>query len=266
MRGFSMIANSFRIGGHKHTDPSLSSPMSTCGSHAAYPPGFYNSDVAERIVVQHDLRFQCPSLLDEPISSTDSRTVLECLADDACDASKYDTNILDRVVVCSTAYENLTNANCNGNDQCEKNKSHIRAAYDGRESSMEQMSQQRRDVTFDEWTPYPSTTGSPIRPSDTTPLYITPGADLCGPTNDVGLGSAPAENVSLETIVPWHGPGNVNLRDFDKASGGPGPPIGNARGSAEAVITYGPLMISDNITAKDYPSFSVIRVQPITKG
>jgi hypothetical protein len=222
--------------------------------------------VAERIVVQHDLRFQCPSLLDEPISSTDSRTVLECLADDACDASKYDTNILDRVVVCSTAYENLTNADCQGNDQCETNKSHIRAAYDGRESSMEQMSQQRRDVTFDKWKPYPSTSGSPIRPSDTTPLYITPHADLCGPTNEIGMGSAPAENVSLDTIVPWHGPGNVHLRDFSSATGDTGSPIGNSSGSAKADITYGALMIVDGITPEDYPSFSVIRVQPTTKG
>ena len=114
--------------------------MSTCKSHEAYPPGKYNSDVAKRIVQLHDDQFQCQRLLDEQISSSDSRKVKECLADGACDATKYDIDVLDRVVVCSTAYENLTKANCRGDAECETIKSHIGAAYDGRGSSMEHAS------------------------------------------------------------------------------------------------------------------------------
>ena len=248
--------------------------MSTC----AYP--YPAPDVNQEInlnslasvanLLGDDGAMQCPLLLKElinPKNSDETRKVEDCIGVKDCTASAYDSAVLDRVVGCSAAYDNLTRADCNNNLVCLAVQSYIKRKYN--ESVMKDMSQQRRNVTYDQQWSSTQSEASALAFENDQPLYVTPGADLCmfsKPSYGMGHVKMPddesVDSVTFTTVVPWEGPGNVTLR-VETPTGDSLSPIGSAfmdDKTTQAQKNMG-AMLSGAVGSSDYPMFSVIRAE-----
>lgn len=247
--------------------------MSTCKNPFEAPhreEWKVNSLNAVLKLLDDDNALQCPLLLDESINPTnanETRKVQDCIGQEECTASAYDGAVLDRLVVCSAAYENLTSADCKNNTMCSAVQSYVKQKYNA--DSMEQMSQQRRKVSFDQdqWSRTPGK--APVLTFDNDqPLYITPGAGLCFPdVFDIGMGYAKTpddenvQSVTFKTVVPWtmvYG-GNVIIRTVD----GPldSSPLGAVADETADVPKDTTVLITGDPTVANYPLFSVIRAE-----
>lgn len=217
-------------------------------------------------LLDDDNALQCPLLLDESINPqnvNETRTVQDCIGQEECTASAYEIAVLDRLVGCSAAYENLTSADCKNNTMCVVAQSYLKQKY--KADSMEQMSQQRRKVSFDQWSHTPDkATGLPF--DNDQPLYITPGAGLCFPDvfgYGVGYAKTPdddnVQSVTFKTVVPWTGSGRVNLRTVD----GPldSSPLGVVADETADVPKDTTVLISGDPSPTNWPMFSVIRAE-----
>ena len=216
-------------------------------------------------LLDDDNALQCPRLLVEsinPKNANEKRKVQDCIGQDKCTASAYDGAVLDRLVGCSAAYENLASADCKNNTMCVAVQTYVTAKYNA--DSMEQMSQQRRKVSLDQdqWVNVPeNATRLPF--DNDQPLYITPGAAMCFPdafNTGVGYAKTPddenVQSVTFKTVVPWTSQGNVRMQTQDDSSSS----FGSVADETVDVPKDTTVLISGD-SFKSWPLFSVIRAE-----
>jgi hypothetical protein len=211
----------------------------------------------------------CSNLMNASAGVSSAQTVAECLRD-GCDPEIYDTNVLDNIVACSTLHDNVVNLHCteeyaarNGElcRQLDTLKRDTRRDYS--EDIPEAMSALRHRVSFSDWSSTLSG-ASIVNVPPEHPLYFVPHADLCGPSNEVGVTYARLshDGVKITPVVPWTTNMNVHVRSVATHRDGTmdvGDPIGS--NNDVSVVRTPRIMLVDAVDESDFPLFSVLRLE-----